>query len=45
MHESHSQPLFMELGPSRVATLQGMTPIGLLLYAAKHEAVSGEEEC
>jgi hypothetical protein len=45
MHESHNQPLLMRLGSSRVATLQGMRPIGLLLEAAKHEAVSGEEEC
>ncbi|CAK9217739.1 unnamed protein product [Sphagnum jensenii] len=37
MHESHNQPLFMRLGSSRVATLQGMRPIGLLLEAAKHE--------
>jgi hypothetical protein len=45
MHESHNQPLLMRLGSSRVATLQDMRPIGLLLEAAKHEAVSGEQEC
>ncbi len=45
MHESHNQPLLTRLGSSRVATLQGIRPIGLLLEAAKHEAVSGEEEC
>ncbi|CAK9215732.1 unnamed protein product [Sphagnum troendelagicum] len=33
----------MRLGSSLFATLQGMRPTGMLLEAAKHEAVSEEE--
>ncbi|CAM6008782.1 unnamed protein product [Sphagnum balticum] len=42
-HESHCQPLSMRLGSSLFAKLQGMRPTGMLLEAAKHEAVSEEE--
>jgi len=33
----------MQLGSSLFATLQGVRPTGMLLEAAKHEAVSEEE--